>query len=294
MCKKTILFDTNFIRGVIHNDKDAVKYLKRFKKYKHKVNFKLHEIAVVEIALALLEERVDFSEWKMRIGLFNNILDPEMPILPGGNEFAQLANLEDTTESKEVGGLEFYKCLWMLMNNLNSKDHLINGDVFTLKNGDKIRIGINVKKSKEVIESAKETWIKFIDNMRKLIAGNSISQEQIIKLIKSDLDKDGKNRSNKLDAMASVLGRYIYLSVTSNNPYNPNSEKRSGDIFDFNSLMYLSIDTIICTYDKKFQQLVKLSNSSQSDRVLSPEEVFKLLKSSKNWFCTFLMNLFNK
>jgi len=130
--------------------------------------------------------------------------------------------------------------------------------------------------------------------MRALIAGNSISQEQIIKLIKSDLDKDGGNISNKLDAMASVLGRYIYLSVTSNNPYNPSSEKRRGDIFDFNSLMYLSIDTIICTYDKKFQQLVKLSNSNQSDRVLLPEEVFKILKSSKNWFCTFLMNLFNK
>lgn len=71
-----------------------------------------------------------------------------------------------------------------------------------------------------------------------------IKEKDIIEMIKRRLDADTKSEppmSERISAMVHALGCFLFLYMNEKAPYNPRSEKRRGDLFDFSLLHVLAL-----------------------------------------------------
>lgn len=280
---KNIVLDTCFVRSIIHNFNDDIEVLYYLKSYKDKVKFHIGDVALAELTLALLEDRIHFDDWKHRINLISEILDKDLPVLPGGNELAELAQLENKFYPPEVGGKIFYKESWKLISESKSEKDLAKGSVFNLKNSKQIRIRISKEIAQNVFDDERMKWAKYFRNMQNLLKDSKLSQDEIIELIRLGLDEDAHSSSplsDKIDAMVCGLGRFVYLSLNNDSPYNPSSISRKGDTFDFSLLQCLSIPAILCTKDQRFKKHIELAKSKQANLVKLPDELLTYLKDN--------------
>lgn len=280
---KDIVFDTCFVRGVIHDYDNLLDIIEKIKPYKNNIKFHIGDAAIAEITLALLEDRILFSDWSERVKIISEILDYEYPVLPGGKELAEISKLENIFYPPEIGGSAYYKELWTLLKDAGKEEDLYSGKEFKLQDGTMVKIKVNLETAQSVFEEERIKWSKYFQTMSLLLKDKNLSQEEIITLIKYGLDKDSTSfpqLSEKVDAMVCALGRFVYLSINDTSPYNPESVKRKGDPFDFSLLQSLSLPAILVTKDLRFKKHIELSNSKQLDMIKLPEEMLTYLSSN--------------
>jgi hypothetical protein len=278
---EVVVFDTCMVRGVIHNHDDSIQKLTEMSAYKLKVSFRIGDTALSELCLALLDDRLPWNDWSDRIAHINNILDPNLPVLPGGRELTTLVDPTQSVYPQDIGGTEYWKAAWQLIADARSDNDIIQGREFTFTDGTVVRIRATKETAQAVFDDERTKWAKYFESMQSLLSGSHLTQQQIISLIRKGLDTNGTEApplSSQYDAMVCSLGRFIYLSLNGQQPYNPRSVKRDGDPFDFSLLHALPLPARICTKDKRFKSHVDLSSSTQSDRVMLPEQLLEWLR----------------
>lgn len=213
-------------------------------KYRDKVQFRIGDTSLSELALALLEDRLPWQDWIDRVRLIDDLLDKDMPVLPGGRELTTLVDPTESVYPIEVGGIEYWKFSWQLLIESESEYKIQEGKEYDLANGQRIRIKATLSMAQAAFDDERTKWARFFDKMKSLYSGQLLKQQDIISIIRKGLDNDATKSqmlSSQYDAMVCSLGHFIYLSLNGKEPYNPRSVKRNGDPFDFSLLQSLAL-----------------------------------------------------
>jgi hypothetical protein len=275
---KCVVFDTCTIRAIIHGCADAIAEWQKIMTFKDKMRFRIGDVALAEITLALGEERIHWTDWKNRVMLINDLLDDEIPILPGHRELEQLRR---GIANEEPGGIRFSKAIWHHISSSNSETDLQKETSFTGEDGQVYLVkGWDLSRAAGIIERDRDYWADSFDDIKAKAGSLKLSEEQTVTIIAEELDNKVEidpPLSVVLDAQIRSRARFVYLSLNNKEPYNPRSKKRRGDFFDFTLLACLGLPAVICTRDHKFKTHVDLTKSYQSDQIMLPVELIDWL-----------------
>ncbi|MBP8017107.1 hypothetical protein KAZ01_03805 [Candidatus Gracilibacteria bacterium] len=275
-----VVFDTCVIRNIIHDDKTVLADWDSIFIYKNKTKFHISDIAIAELALALLQNRISFNDWERKIKKINKIIDCNMPILPSGNELSALIENKRLSYPKVAGGQAYWKAVWKMFFEAKNFDTIKNGVIFKGDDGIEYKIKIDDNYANSILESERITWNKYFESMRMLFGGSNISEKDILLILNEGMDKDvstNPSQSQIYAPMLHALARLIHLYVYDVVPhYNPKSKKRRNDPLDYSLIQSLSLPAIICTSDVRLKKMLSETKLNNIDTII-------LLSDLKKW-----------
>lgn len=270
-----VLLDTNVVRKHIHGDPDQMD-LGLIRSRLSVLRVSLADAAMVELAAdLLLEESVGFNPWQRAVAEFNEILDKELPIFPGGSELADLAELRVGPTVFTEDSKLYYQASWRLMGQAQSASDLETGIIYRDSEGDK-QLRFDKGRLSEIIEGQRAGWIGNIQRLSGLLAALSVSKRQVRSLINMGLQPiggDSPDFASKMDAVGQAWATFLAASLPSPSAYNPQGARRQGDVFDFSLLFALALpDLVIVTADSKFVNRSRDTKAPQTARLLTTVE----------------------
>src|SRR5579883_3294380 len=87
------ILDTSVIPLHLHKDNERI-YLSLIKGSWDQLSGSLPDTAILELLKQLLEGGISWSDWE-RIDVLNDVLDADMPVVPGGSVLCQMAGLSN-------------------------------------------------------------------------------------------------------------------------------------------------------------------------------------------------------
>ncbi len=277
MCLTTsvrLALDTCAVRAHIHQDLERPD-LKLIGENRDLVLVSISEVAVAELLIALLENRITWGDWTQRIHELNSVLDPEMPILPGGPMLAAMAGLFTESEFNIDDGKSHGQAMWRLLVSATSPDDLKRGIKYQDSQGTHL-IKADLALAKNVVSEERDRWIKFIDKMKCLAKDAGWSPEKVKAIVLVELQpKSGEapDFAVKLDLLGHFLADRISHAAQSDSSYDPTSKKRKNDGIDISLLYLFALPAIICTVDKWFIGRVQEAESPQSSQIITITEL---------------------
>jgi hypothetical protein len=264
------------VRAHIHNAGRQLD-LERSAACKEVVRVSVADPAYAELLFALYEERLPWTDWSSRIAALDRALDQDLPVLPGGIELAAMAGLK-APPRLFADTKRYQQAVWRLLATARSTDDLKTGTVFDDSAGERFAVRLDEAVAKAAIHEARTAWVDHIRVVQEYLAGQGLSQGQLIDLIRIGLNARGEKSGDvetlgdKLDAMTSALGRFAFLANAGTTPYDPEASKRSGDVFDFSLLLALALPAIVVTLDERFKTHLQLSGTPHAARVILVDE----------------------
>lgn len=270
-----VLLDTNIIRKHIYGDPDGLD-LGLIEDRLSVLRVSLADAAMVELAAdLLLEKSVAFDAWQKAVAAFNKILDPELPIFPGGSELADLAGLRVGPKVFTEDSKLYYQASWNLLFQARSEADLERGISYRDSEGEK-ELRFDKQRLLDVIDGQRAGWIGNIQRLSGLLTTLSVGRNQVKGLINMGLrpiEDEPQDFDLKLDAVGQAWATFLAMSLPSPSAYNPSGAKRQGDVFDFSLLFALALpDVVIVTADSKFVNRSRETKSPQTTRLLGIEE----------------------
>lgn len=276
------VLDTSAIRDQIHFRGDKLDFEKASKAVVRGVlRVSLADSAFCELVIDLLERRVHWYEWMPARRQFQRILDRKLPVLPGGRELYEMTGAGGQPVLPEAT-IAFQRRAWKLLGTSENVAKFERALRARKKSGRESRDAMFARVL-QVADSARANWIGALAKIRERLAvaaGPLPKQEELAGYILLDLaePQHGIVTSAALEPMARALGRFAVMSAQGRTPYNPESSKRRGDVFDFSMLLALALpDTRIITRDDKLRAHLELAGFHEKDRLLSVSELNGLL-----------------
>jgi hypothetical protein len=279
-----VLLDTNVVRKHIYGDPDKLN-LGLVKSRLAVLKISLADAAMVELAADLLVDRtVSFDEWRNAVDAFDQIIDQELPIFPGGCELADLANLRVGPRAFTEDSRLYYQCSWRLMAQAQGEKDLEKGISYRDSHGEKV-LRFDKAHLNSVIKDQRDGWIGNIQRLSGILTALSVGKNQVRSLINMGLnpmDGESADFGQKLDAVGKTWATFLAMALPGPSPYNPAGEGRKGDVFDFSLLFALSLpDLVIVTADGRFVRSARQTGSQQAKRLLEIDEFNHMLENGE-------------
>ena len=235
-----ILLDTNAVRKIIHGDRDSLDVHRLLRcKGGHPVS--LPFLTSLELSVALVQGRPAFEKWVAKVGMLDEVLDPEHPVVPGV-----------PTEFAPVPPDSHCRAGWHLMRDAASVDDLKAGRDFIDETGnrDTMLFDPDAERTLEAFRRRPDG-----DQLRgELVTGRSLEG--------ADLEL----RCSAVRALEITKARTA-----------PGSHRRN-DAVD-GALLGFVESGILCTSDQKLKALVDRSTSFDAWRVMLPAQLLEWLEA---------------
>lgn len=240
----------------------------------------ISDVASAELLIALLENRIPWDAWTKRIQELSTVLDPELPILPGGRQLAEMAGLVPSVGASVDDAKAHSRALWRLLASATSPDDLKRGTTYTDSRGTQ-GIKADLPTAQQVITDERQGWIKFIDKMKSFVTQGGWSLNKVQAIVTAGLQPQAGESSDlaaKLDALSRFLSGRIHQAAEPHEPYDPAGKKRKNDGIDLSLLYALAFPAVICTTDQWFINRVRESGSPQATQIVTVVELNELLR----------------
>lgn len=277
-----ILLDTGVVRKVIHGDADALDPGALAQaRGDHSVS--VADGAIAELAAALLRGAVPPETWAERIGLFDDLLDPDFPAAPGGKELAAFWGGHSPVGLNVNEARAYYRAVWNYLRGARSANDLCREEVFYAPSGRAYAIRLDRQHVEAVLAEAGQKWSGWVENIAGLIrglrdGGETVTEEDLRRLTSSNLMLDMAAADvMKLDLVVHVLARRAIQAVTGPTPYNPNG--RPNDPLDLDLLFGVPLPAWICTSDERLHRLVRSTESADRFAVMTARELLEQLRT---------------
>jgi hypothetical protein len=276
-----ILLDTSAVRKVIHGDADALD-LAQLKQLQGQHRVSLADGAVAELAAALTQSRIKVADWAQRIHLFDDVIDPDLPFMPGGNELAVLAGLRAPAGFDLDDTRAYYCAVWRLLRAIQTDADLVKAEQYVAPNGDTMQIRFDGIRVENVLEDAADAWKMWVDSARleKLqleAQGGQISEDELAHLLREEVRRDVSDRNvDKLEVAIRVSARRTF-ELKANKGYSP---KGHNDALDFDLLYGLALPAVVCTGDDRLVRLARSTTAWDGWRVMNAAELLAWLQRS--------------
>lgn len=231
-----------------------------------------------ELTEQLIAGRIVFDVWNMKVTELDSLLDPDWPVFPAGKQLAYLTGTQ-THEPVDVALEQRYsQAVWHFLRQANSKDYLAKKAVqFLAPDGTVYQGDLTAERLEEEMKGQRDYWANCVRSYQRLTLGTctAITEDGLIRQMKDDLDADPlspSDLSEKLDAPIRMIARLFIQSLAKNRAYNPENEKRRGDVFDLDLLFAIPLPAIIVTADERLINRLRGTNAGHQEQVCLIDE----------------------
>jgi hypothetical protein len=275
-----ILLDTSVVRKVIHGDGDALDpAVLAAAKGDHAVS--IADGTFVELAAALLRGSVTPEKWVKRIAMFDDLLDPDFPVVPGGKKLAAFWGGHPPAGLDLNEARAYYRAVWAYLRNAKSAVDLSRREVFYVPSGRAYSIQLDQTHVEAVLAEVGQRWSGWVTNIATLIRGlrdngESVTEENLRQVTKSHLMLDmGAADAGKLDLVSHVLAKRGIQAAAARTPYNPNGDPN--DPLDLDLLFGIPLPAWVCTADARLHRLVRSTPCADRNAVMTVAELLETL-----------------
>jgi hypothetical protein len=255
-----IHFDTVVVRHVISDDRRAID-LSRLAKSKGGHPISLSVPTVLELIAALLDGRIPFEQWKARVGLLDQVLDPAHPIVPGApSTFAP------------VSDPSVYRRGWDLLREATSLTDLTDGLEHVDELGRKALLVFDPKTTSALSDFGN----RYLDQLSSLLGTSERpSMEDLLASTRFMLEIMGDRPLHGADLALRVSATRA-LEVIRTGAANPD---RKNDGLDGAQLQLVEVG-LLCTQDAKLKRRADTSGAFDAWRVMQPDQLMTWLEST--------------
>ncbi len=256
-----ILLDSSVVRSIVHNDPSSMD-LNRLLACKQGHPISLPLPTCLELAVALVQGRMPFSDWTAHVGLLDQVLDPVRPTVTG-------------IASDLVPAIPESHCRagWALLRHSRSVDDLRRGHDFVDEKGvlDNVALDPDAEADLSRFRAAyltrQATFAAYEEtvDVEDVVAGVKFNLE--LKLGRSMEGADLEVRCSAVRAREIVRTR------------NPPGAGRRNDAIDGALLGVVEVG-ILCTADRRLKAAADGSTSFDAWRVMLPTQLLEWLGSS--------------
>lgn len=225
--------------------------------------------------------RSAFPHWSHKSQGLTGLLDPDMPIAPGGHEAAALAGLGTFKAGYSAEGFQsFSREVWSALAAVKSANDLHTGHTYRTSSGR--RASFNLQAMAQALSKAAQGWAGYMARMKSLIPPKIDDVELQVSdvrallehglLASGDFDAD---QVSKLELVACSLAQRTFEAIRG---YTPDPAQ-SNDALDFNLLFILPLPAVICTNDLRFIRWLRQLPTNEAEKVMSPTELFHWLQT---------------
>jgi hypothetical protein len=225
-------------------------------------------------------KRSAFPVWPDRARRYAEVLDPTMPIAPGGHELAALAGLRDFEPGFSAENLrEYSREVWKFLAGVKNATDLDKPYIFRLSNQ---KVTFDVRPTSPVLKRTGDEWAALALRVGELLRSadrSSVTDGELRKLFVQNLAANGEVRHvDRLDLVIAALARRTYEAAFLGASPKPGV---SNDALDFSLLFSVALPAVVCTSDQHFVNFVRQLKSRDSNKVMSPDELLVWLATGK-------------
>lgn len=284
LCADRILLDTCVARKVLHGDADAID-LDALGRAKGAHPISLADGAFAELTRQIVERRLPLRDVVRRAEHLDALLDPQMPVAPGGIELAVLAGLRPLAglDLDEMRG--YYRETWRYLRTRRSMADLSKPGFYDLPSGKRFRIGpLDPAHIESVFEDASARWATWVERAGSQLRGlhrdgHVLDDEDLRQLVRLFLGKDMDEAAlDRIDLAVRVIARRVREAAKRDHAYRPQG---SNDALDFDLLLGVALPAWICTQDGRLVRLARETGSADAGRVMAPSELVDRLTAEQ-------------
>ncbi len=237
--------------------------------------------ALAELALALIRGSIPVEQWKARIASFDDVLDPNSPVSPGGRELAACWGAQSLPGFDRELSQAYYKAAWIFLRSVTRAQDLERVHVFHGPSGARFKIQLDRKHAEAAIAQAGAHWQQWVDNTADIIRSLREGGDKITESVTHDLTYNnlafgmGLADAAKLELVTQVLSKRAMQAALPKNAYNPKG--KPNDALDLDLLFAIPLPAWICTADEKLLRFVRSTKSSDRFSVMTPAELLDRL-----------------
>jgi hypothetical protein len=255
-----ILLDTNAVRKIIHGDRDSLD-IHRLLGCKGGHPVSLPFPTSLELSVALAQGRPAFEEWAAKVGMLDEVLDPEHPVVPG-----------IPTEFAPVPPDSHCRAGWHLIRHAASVDDLKAGRDFIDETGNRDTMLFDPDAERTLEEFRK----RYLERQAGFATYDGPTEiEDIVAALKlrGELVTGRSLEGADLELRCSVV-RALEITKAGTAP----GSHRLNDAVDGALLGFVETG-ILCTSDQKLKALVDRSTSFDAWRVMLPAQLLEWLEA---------------
>lgn len=272
-----ILLDTNVVSNILHQHKDAldVQALRRCAG-SHLIS--LADSALAELARALATRKLAIDLWANRVHLVSSVLDPQLPVGPGGADLAALIGLRPMRGFDFESMRAYYQGVWGYLCSLRSSQDLEKPGFYTDSSGRQFQVKLDASHVDSVFADVGARWASWVqaagDELSQLRGkGDDLDEEELRRIIRVFLGIDMVDGAlDKIDLAVRVIAARTREAAV--NGYRP---KTTNDALDFDLLLATAMPAVVCTHDRPLLRLAERSGSSEAWRLMEPRTLLDWL-----------------
>jgi hypothetical protein len=236
--------------------------------------------AYAELVQGLLDPKgIESGLWIAIVQALKDVLDPEMPIAPGGLELAALAGLVEAP--LDLGQMRaYYKALWSQVAAVQASGDLDREYEYTEPGGRRKLLPALRQANVQVFKDEADRWGASMDALGAAVKGinlpNDVLRERLVEYNRRNLTATmGIAQLDKIDLALRVLANRALQAAGDYQPEGAN------DPFDFALLFGIPLPAVICTRDGGLLARVAEAQSHDGWKVMTPVEVLAWLRTGQ-------------
>lgn len=265
-----ILLDTIVVNNILHEHPSALD-VRMLKEGIGEHPISLADSSFAEIARGLATRKLPVELWARRIAVLDDLLDPELPVLPGGAELAALLGLRSARGLDFEGTRAYYRGVWAYLRSRRTPADLERPGSYVDAAGRRYEVKLDAAHIESTFEDAGLKWANWVQEagaqLAKLLhGGDHLAEEDLRELIRVFLGMDMKSAAlDRIDlAIRVIAARTREAAVNGYHPTKPN------DAMDFDLLLALPLPAVVCTQDTRLIRLAAQTGAEDAWRVMDP------------------------
>ncbi len=272
-----ILLDTCTVRHFLSNagpQLDSSSAIPRLWKYR----ISIADGAFAEFFEQLSNLPAKFAKWQCKFQDLDCLLDPKWPIFVGGRELAAIAGFQTDLSIDLRDSQIYHQTIWKLLRDSGSLNQMLAGIKYTDASGSRKMLKPNPSQIKNTLDKDRESWIDFIVEMQRHQGDGKADLRTLPKIeayLSSNLGSmptDIPDLAARLNAVIRLQAHFVHMAINQSPPFDPSTEKRRGDLFDWALLFALPLPVVIVTSDGPFINRLRQTKAPDALQIVSVEE----------------------
>lgn len=271
-----VMLDTSVVRRLARRAPDALDVERcRVSIVGEPVVFSIADGAVLELLDDLTNGSVSFEQWAHAAPQLQALLDPTMPIGPGGRELAPW--LPAIPRKHGIDSAQHRRASWEHLALVRSRADLVAARRYRQADGALIEDQLDpvaVAREVEAAGAAYAAWFAKVVHLARDERGQMRSRDWIVGQMLAGLSEDmGCFDATRLELACHYQAQRAIEAAHARTPYVPTRN----DALDLELLFTLPLPAVVCTADDRLVRFVRRLHTEQGDLVMTARELVEWL-----------------
>lgn len=273
-----VVLDTTTVWKIVQGDRDALD-LGALSRHTGRRTVSVTDGAMAELSWSFVEGRLPVATWTKAARRLDELLDPDLPVCPGGLELAAMAGLRSLHGVELEGMRTCYREAWRFLCSRTRPEELREPGYYDGPDGRRHRLRLIPLHIEIQLAGAGGRWDEWVraavaELASWRAAGEALNEEAVRRMIRLHLRMDMSEEAiDRLDlAVRAIAHRTAWSS------WQRGSEPREDvEVVDIDPLFVIALPAVLCTHDQGLIRLARETGSEDSWRVMDPPALLEWL-----------------